>query len=72
MKLVSFTDFVLFSRRSTTGVFCFLLVQYETADGFHDVRQYSSNNYTENSAYEKKIRLVIKSFMAKKGAGVKC
>jgi len=52
---------------------CVAFCWNETADGFHDIRHYASNNYTENSADEKKnVRSIMKSFMAMKGEGLKC
>jgi hypothetical protein len=45
----------------------------EASVGFHDIRHHASNKYIENSADEKKkIHLVIKSFTAMIGDGVKC
>jgi hypothetical protein len=51
---------------------CFAICWNEAANGFHDIRHYAINNYTENSADgEKKSLSLMKTFMEMKGDGVK-
>jgi len=55
-----------------TPLMCVAFCWNETGDGFHDIRHYASNNYTENSADEKNFLSVMKLFTVMEGDGVKC